>query len=168
MTSPTKSRDTVASIAKTDTDRALELAQAIDDPWFAAQALAHVARYAPPTRIVALARHSLRTAHRSSDPFAMCAASAWPIRALVETDHRPEASAELRALLPHVSAIAYPGSRAEALSLLFHAAFPGGTALREFVLHPRELTALLDVFDDKLRDKVARQKRPMQPRPFFF
>ena len=123
---PTQQRDRAQSLAVTDTKAALTIARSIKDAWFACQALAWVARYAPDDQFIAIAKESLRVGRRSKDNYKAAAVSAWPIRALVERRHTAGLSGIIRDLLVLSEDISPMASRSEALFLLVQAVFPAG------------------------------------------
>ena len=129
MFETTKAREEVASLAKTNPTEALRAARKIADPWFAAQAFAWVARFAPPEIASVAIREACETAKAGRDAYQRSAVLAWPLRAAIETENVKAAKAivsDAIALLPKVRP---SPSRAEAAGLLFEAAFPGGELL---------------------------------------
>lgn len=124
--SATQQRDLVCRLAPSDPARALGVARAIEDPWFASQALAWVARYAPEAEFSNLIKESLRVRRNESDPYRVVAPAAWAMRAIVERNHLnmlPPVIAELLMLAERIEILA---SRSQALFLLFQAVFPAG------------------------------------------
>lgn len=119
--SSTKQRDLVASLAKTDSQRALQKARKISDPWFRAQALAYVARYCDQAPI-SIADQAAKAAEACVDTYQQCAVRAWEIAALAERSHSKSAASRLKAVLSKVRQIEPPSSRSEALTLLINAA----------------------------------------------
>lgn len=119
--SSTKQRDLVASLAKTDSQRALQKARKISDPWFRAQALAYVACYCDQAPI-SIADQAAKAAEACVDTYQQCAVRAWEIAALAERSHIKSAASRLKTVLPKVSQIEPPSSRSEALTLLLSAA----------------------------------------------
>jgi hypothetical protein len=124
----TQQREIAARLAPTEPTRALAAARAIDDPWFACQALAWVARFAPDNQFSKLIRESLHACNSADDPYKVVAAAAWPIRAIVERNHADMFPAIIPGLLLRAKEIDNFGSRSEALFLLFQAVFPAGRA----------------------------------------
>ena len=112
--SATQQRDVAGRLAPSDPARALATAKAIQDPWFACQALAWVARYAPDQQFIKIINESLRVCRTEVDPYRVVAPAAWPIRAIVERNH----SELLPQLIPDLLHRAYDienlGSRSEA------------------------------------------------------
>jgi hypothetical protein len=104
------------------------MARCIDDPWFASQALAWVARFAPESSVAGLAAESQRRADLCADDYKRSAVRAWPIRALVERGHDKEARKDLSAAITIARRATPSSSRSEAFFLLFQAAYPLGAA----------------------------------------
>lgn len=118
---PTKYRDQVAQLAKTDIAKASEIAEKISDPWFQAQAWAHLVRYADDPL-----RFSLKAAKSASsgkDEYQKSAVRAWEIAALAERGYLAEARKSLAAAIELAGRVIPVSSRAEALFLLFQSAF---------------------------------------------
>ena len=122
----TQQRDLAGRVAGTDPTRALALARGIEDPWFACQALAWVARYAPEDQVQGIIRESLMVSRKSPDPYRIVAAAAWPVRAVVERGHTRMLASIIPELLVLAKEIKLLVSRSEALFLLFQAVFPAG------------------------------------------
>ncbi|MGD8453316.1 MAG: hypothetical protein PVJ57_16005 [Phycisphaerae bacterium] len=123
---PTQARDHVCSLATADTEAALQVARGIDDPWFACQALAWAARFAPDERVEAIVAEALTVGHRHADPYKVVGSTAWPIRALVERGRTNRIAPILEEMLDRVPRIEPPAGRSEAVFLLFQAVFPAG------------------------------------------
>ena len=117
----TKQRDAVAHQAKTDSSAALQSARNISDPWFRAQALAHVARYSK-EQSREIADQAAAAAEDCPDAYKQCAVRAWEIAALAERSDCRAAFARLKSVLSKIGTVVPPSSRSEALSLLLHAA----------------------------------------------
>jgi hypothetical protein len=124
--SATQQRELVCRLAATDPNRALATARAIEDPWFACQALAWVARYGPDDQFHRIIKESFRVGHKATDPYRIVAAAAWPIRAIVEREHTRTLPSVLPELLVLAKEIDLLVSRSQALFLLFQAVFPAG------------------------------------------
>jgi hypothetical protein len=118
---PTRYRDQVAQLAKTDTAKAAEIAEKISDPWFQAQAWSHVTRYAD--RPLQFSRKAVKSAARGKDDYQRSAVRAWEIAALAERGYRLQAHRSLTEAVELARTVEQAGSRAEALLLLFQAAF---------------------------------------------
>lgn len=123
---PTTQRDLAAKIAPDDSGHALAIARRINDPWFACQALAHVARFCPENKFKPIIEESLRVGRAASDPFKPVASAAWPIRAIVERRHSDMLDSIIPELLNRAEQIELLASRSEALFLIFQAVFPAG------------------------------------------
>ena len=124
--SPTQGRDHATRLAAINFSAALAAAREVSDPWYACQALAWVARYAPETELPRIAEEALEEAARASDPYQRVGASAWPVRALIEREQSARVHSLLPAILAQVGQIDNFGSRSQALFLLFQAVFPLG------------------------------------------
>lgn len=134
MFETTKARDQVSELAKTRPDEALKLARTIADPWFAAQALAWVARFGTGDVGATALAEARETAKAGREAYQKCAGLAWPMRAAIETGQVSAAKSmvgDVVVLLPKVKAAP---SRAEAGGLLVEAVFPGGRSLWEPML----------------------------------
>jgi hypothetical protein len=119
--------DSIAKLAKTNFEAALRFASTIEDTGKRIQALGWVARFAPAPRVESTVHVALGVALApTEDAYGPLMALAWPMRALVETQHvaalRPALVKALR-LAPQVEPTS---SRAEALGLLVHAVLPAG------------------------------------------
>jgi len=119
-------RDTAGRLAQTDPTRALATARAIEDSWFACQALAWVARFAQDHQFIKIVMESLHVCRAEVDPYRVVAPAAWPIRAIVERNHSEILPSVIPELLRRAKDIEILGSRSEALFLLFQAVFPAG------------------------------------------
>jgi hypothetical protein len=123
--SATQLRQLAGRLAPTDPARALATARAIQDPWFACQALAWVARYIPDEQFPKIIEESLRVCSAEIDPYRVVAPTAWPIRAIVERNHS-QLLGFVPGLLRRAKDIENMGSRSEAIFMLFQAIFPAG------------------------------------------
>ena len=126
MPSPTKERDRAIEIARADVQRGLAAARAVSDPWFRVQAIAWVAWLSPPPRDREAVLEAFNALDRAQEPWQLCGAAAWPIRAAIEKGYPDLAREGLRRLLEASRSIRPPASRSEALFLLLQAAFPRG------------------------------------------
>ena len=122
----TQQRDTAGRLASTDSRRALATARAIEDPWFACQALAWVARFAPEDQFISIIKESLLVCRAEVDPYRVVAPAAWPIRAIVERNRLEMLPSIVPELLLRAKDIEILASRSEALFLFFQAVFPAG------------------------------------------
>jgi len=118
---PTRYRDEVAQLAKTDESKAIEVAKKINDPWFQAQAWSHLARYAD--KPLPFARKAAKSAAQGSDDYQRSAVRAWEIAALAERKLSVQARCSLAEALELAASVTPISSRAESLFLLFQAAF---------------------------------------------
>lgn len=130
VASPTQLRDKAHRLAAACSDDALQVARAIPEPWFAAQALAAVARWIDEARVLAIADESLAAAGACADDYQRAAVSAWPIRALVERGQVEAAHRALRRARTLALAATPAGSRAEALLGLLQGAWALGAPTR--------------------------------------
>lgn len=134
MFETTKARDQVAELARTQPAEALRLARMIADPWYAAQAFAWVARFAPADLAAPALEEARGTAKAGRDAYQRSAVLAWPIRAAVDTGNQAAAGAMLADAMTLLPKVRPAASRAEAGGLLLEAAFPGGAGLWRPVL----------------------------------
>ncbi|HEX3250551.1 MAG TPA: hypothetical protein VHS05_14065, partial [Pyrinomonadaceae bacterium] len=79
---PSELRNLSCQLAPTDSARALATARSIKDAWYASQALAWVARYAPDAEFPKIIKESLLVVRAETDPYRIVASGAWPIRAI--------------------------------------------------------------------------------------
>lgn len=118
--SATTQRDRAVGLAKSRPAEALKQARQIDDPWFRAQALTWVARFAD-IDVIRISAEAARAAAEGRDKYQQCAVCAWEIVALAERDHQSEASKRLREALNLAKHVEPVASRGEALFLLLQA-----------------------------------------------
>lgn len=137
-------RNHVFQIAASRNDHALSLATDIPDAWYASQALSAVLRYGPESRIETLSVRTQKRAAECADDYCRSAVLAWLIRALAERDRPDLARAVLTSALDIAARATPAGSRAEALCLLYQAAWPlgpqriGPVIVRLIALHEQE------------------------------
>jgi hypothetical protein len=124
--SVTQARQRVIDLAIVDSASALQAAHRIDDPWFACQALAWVARYSPENRVDSVAKEAFSIGRKSKDEYQVVASAAWPLRALIERDRSDRIDTVIQEYLDRSSTISIFASRSEALFLIFQAVFPAG------------------------------------------
>ena len=117
---PTRYRDQVAQLAKTNVAKAAELAEKIDDPWFQAQAWSHLARRAD--KPLPFARKAAKAAAQGRDDYQKSAVRAWEIAALAERKLKLQARRSLSEALELAASVTPVSSKAESLLLLFQAA----------------------------------------------
>jgi hypothetical protein len=118
---PTRYRDQVAQLAKTNSDKGIEIAKKISDPWFQAQAWSHLARYAD--KPLPFARKAAKAASETKDDYQRSAVRAWEIASLAERKFHLQARRSLKEAVDLAVSVTPIGSRAESLFLLFQAAF---------------------------------------------
>jgi hypothetical protein len=121
---PTAARDLSTRLAPDQPERALNVARAIEAPWFRCQALAWVARYWPDEKYDRLLQEAMRAGDLQDDVFKQVAVSAWPIRAYLERGNPSPAQKLLAKYTRAASAIENMGSRSEALFTLFQSSKP--------------------------------------------
>ncbi len=166
---PTKYRDEVSRLAKTDHGKAVALANKISDPWFRAQAFAHLARYAE-SRPLPFARKAAKFAAECKDDYQRSAVRAWEIVALAQRDYMAHARRALEEAVELARSVDPVSSRVEALVVLLHAAFSisneDGTKVADILEqscstnHWREVRAR--------RDAKRMLTGEMPPRSFFW
>ena len=139
---PTQGRDQATRLAPINFPAALAAAREVSAPWYACQALAWVARYAPETELKCIAAEALEKAARAQDPYQRVGASAWPVRALIEREQSDRVRSLLPVLLAEAGQIDNLASRSEALFLLFQAVFPMGQDVREMMFQSLLAAAL--------------------------
>ncbi len=127
--SATRQRDHADQVAKTNTERALAECEKISDPWFCCQALASALRYAPEDQVKVIDKRAQMRAAECADDYCRSAVLAWLIRVLAERDYVSDAEAVLSSAIKLASHASPAGSRAEALFLLFQAAYPLGSRM---------------------------------------
>jgi hypothetical protein len=130
----TQGREQAIVLARSDTPAALRAAREIRDPWYRAQTLAAVARWAPDGEVEAIAAESLNACRECGEGYQRVAAGAWPLRALVERGALGIARAGLAPLLDDAATIQPAASRSEALFLLFQACFDLDANVRKDLL----------------------------------
>jgi len=118
---PTRYRDEVAQLAKTNVPKAVEVANKINDPWFQAQAWSHLVRHAD--KPLPFARKSAKSAAQGRDAYQRSAVRAWEIAALAERKLTVHARRSLAEALDLAVSVTPVSSRAESLALLVQAAF---------------------------------------------
>lgn len=131
----TRLRDRVCRLASLDWAAAEEVAGVIKDPWYACQAYAWCARCAPMPMSLVLVDRAFQAALLGKDRYQQLAATAWPLRALVELGMWDEAAERFGAdSYLSVGDVRPPSSRAEAAFLVFQALAiaPREIALRAF------------------------------------
>jgi len=129
MFETSKARDEAAALSRQRPAEAFRLARKIADPWFAVQALAWVARFAPPELAGMALDEARATAKGGRDSYQRSAVLAWPVRAAIETGDTRRAHDMLADAIVLLPKVRQPASRVEAGSLLLEAAFPGGRML---------------------------------------
>ena len=121
-------------IAKTDFLKALPLARKVSESWFRCQALAGTARYAPDEHVIKTAEEAILAAFTATDFYQKVAATAWPLRALIERKQEQKAIQWLPEILELSEHIENPISRTDALFMLWEGVFP--VPAHESILEP--------------------------------
>jgi hypothetical protein len=124
----------LGELAKTDPARALKEARASPTPSARSQDLAVVARFASGKIAATAFADAEAAAAQGEDAFQRATWLAYPIRAAIECGETKLASRLVRKAARDIATIEPAASRAQALHILWPAAFPGGAALREIVL----------------------------------
>jgi hypothetical protein len=132
--SATQARDRAAALAKSDTPAALQAARKVSDPWYRAQALAWVARFAPDRDVERIAAESLEACRECEDLYQRLAPPPWPLRALAERGAFRTARSVLNPLLKEELNVQPSSSRSEALFLLFQACLDLDSDSREVLI----------------------------------
>lgn len=165
---PTELRTQVAEFSKKDPATAAAIAAKIGDPWFRAQAWAHLARFGDDP--VGSARNSAEAALECPDDFQRSAVRAWEIVALAERGQLDLARRSLSEAVLTAQRSEPVGSRAEAFVLLFQASFRISHAEMELVAGAFQRSCISDhwrvvralkYFADVLNGETI-------PRPFFW
>src|SRR5438128_2576883 len=81
---PHQLRDKACDLAPAGWTKAAAYAEQIDDPWYACQAFAWCGRFAPAAESTSFIDRAFRQAEAGKDAYQQLAATAWPLRALVE------------------------------------------------------------------------------------
>lgn len=122
MSSATSARHLVSTIAPREPQRALELARAIQDPWYRCQALAAAALHHKDSTTRGRAiDEALAAASELEEPNRVVTASAWPVKVLALKGCLDRVSAEVDRLLGVIRKEESPVRRADALRYLFGA-----------------------------------------------
>jgi hypothetical protein len=112
--SVTTERDLVCTLASTDWRRAYDRARAIADVWYRTQALACVARLAPASEVIRVARKALSESDAAPDPYQRLAAKAWAIRAMIDRGYTVDAERATALAIRHAGEIENPVCRVDA------------------------------------------------------
>jgi hypothetical protein len=168
--SATTQRDRAMSLAKSCPNEALKQARQVDEPWFRAQALAWVARFAD-SEVITIAAEAAKAAAEGGDKYQQCAVRAWEIAALAERDYKSEARKRLREALNTAKNVVPAASRSEALFLLLQASAS---------IAPDDFEKLYEMLKNSccaeehwrcqraLRNGAKMMSGELQPRPFFW
>jgi hypothetical protein len=168
--SATTQRDRAMSLAKSRSNEALEQARQVDDPWFRAQALAWVARFAD-SDVIAISAEAAKAAAEGGDRYQQCAVRAWEIAALAERDYKVEASKRLREALNTAKNVEPAASRSEALFLLLEASARIAPNDAEKVYEMLKNSCRAETHwrcQRALRNGAKMISGELQPRPFFW
>ncbi|HMM80228.1 MAG TPA: hypothetical protein PKC65_09425 [Pyrinomonadaceae bacterium] len=129
----TRGRDEVSKLAKIDVAKATKIAEKITEPWFQARAWSYLIRYADDP-LLFLPR-AAKAASKGKDEYQRSAVRAWEIAALGERGNKYQARQTLHQAVELAASIPQASSQAEALILLFQAAFKISAKDAEFVAH---------------------------------
>lgn len=168
--SPTTQRDRAIGLAKSHPKEALEQARQVVEPWFRAQALSWVARFAD-RDVITISAEAAKAAAEGNDKFQQCAVRAWEIAALAERDHISEARKRLHEALVTAKYVEPASSRSEALFLLLQA---GAKIAPEDVEEVYEIMKKSCRTEEHwrcqraLRNGARMISGELQPRPFFW
>lgn len=110
-------------LAATRPDDALRIARKISEPWFKAQALAHIIMYVDKDQVLKLAKETAKAAAEGDDDYKRSAVRAWEIGALVHRGFINQAIHSLHSAVSVAKKVTPPSSRSEALDTLLGAAF---------------------------------------------
>ena len=127
-------RNTVAATAREFPEQAYGIAEQIPEALFRAQSFAWVARYAPGDLALRGFESARWAAAGGKDAYQRSAPLAWPIRAAIETQRLPLARTMFETALGELPKISRYCTRADAIELLFPAAFPAGQDFRRPLL----------------------------------
>jgi hypothetical protein len=119
--SATSDRDSVATLAKTDSKAALVVARQINDPWFRAQALSWVSRFSDSDPIE-IAKEAAKAAAECDDAYKRSSSRSWEIAALAERGLASEARKSLASAVEIAREVQPASSRAEAIFLILQSA----------------------------------------------
>lgn len=117
-------------MARKDHVAAVQLAREIADPQFRCRALAWIARFASDDEFADLAQEAISAAWACPDPYQALAASAWPLRAMIERNKADKVQAIIDRLLQLAANIAHPVNRMDAFFLVWQAILPLGRTPR--------------------------------------
>lgn len=145
---PTRYRDQVAELAKTNVAKATETAEKIGDPWFQAQAWAHLTRYAE--KPLPFARKAAKAAAKTKDDYQKSAVRAWEIAALAERKYHEHARKSLAEAVELAKSVEPVSSRAKSLILLLQSAFK---------ISKEEAAKVVEVLQDSCSSTHWRAKR---------
>lgn len=161
---PTEARDRAQHLSKSDTATALAVAQEIDDPWFRAQALAWIGRFAEKNGYRDIIAAAQRASWDAKDIYAAVGAAAWWLRALIERGATDDVLAELPRLIDASQQIPNPVSRLDALYLVFQAVFDVEGARRQLLEALLAACASADSWRaGRCRSDVAVMLHPQHP-----
>ncbi len=165
---PTKLRDKVSQLAKSNEEEAAKVAKTIDDAWFRAQAWAHIARWAAEPTLYA--QQAAKAASQGKDDYQRSAVRSWEIAALAERGLFAEAVTSLNEAVGIAKTVEPMSSRSESLVLLLQAAFKisldHAAKVHKVIETDCDSTHWRSVRAKKLSMELVQQKMP--PREFFW
>jgi hypothetical protein len=130
MSSATQERNRVASLSASQPQKALEVANAVTDPWFRCQALSIAAVHLTdrPAQGRAI-DDAFASANKLREPNRVVTVSSWPIKALALTGNITRVPHEVARLLAVMSTEPSPVRRADALRYLLGSVSASTTAV---------------------------------------
>lgn len=112
----------MAGLVESQPERALQLARAMDDPWYRCQALSHIARHTDsPSLRNAILDEAFAAATALHEPNRLVTVSAWPLKVLALTGEHSRADIEAKRLTAIIATEPSPVRRADALYVLLGA-----------------------------------------------
>jgi len=114
-------RDKISKMAQNNVKDAYIFTKKIEQPWFKAQALAHVARYSNKSDVLKIAKEARQVAYECDDDYKKSSVRAWEIVALAERGFKKESEKALNEAMKLAVAVEPVSSRSEVLFNLFQA-----------------------------------------------
>ena len=114
-------RDKISKLVQNNIKDAYILTKKIGQPWFKAQALAHIARYSNKSDVLNVAKEARKTASECDDDYKKSSVRAWEVVALAENGFKNESKKSLNEAVNLASKIKDLSSRCESLFQLFQA-----------------------------------------------
>ena len=114
-------RDKVSKLAQTNIKDAYAITKKIKQPWFKAQALAHITRYSEKSEVLKIAKEARKVAYECDDEYKKSSVRAWEIVALSDCGFKNESIKSLNEAIEIASKSEPLSSRCESLFQLFQA-----------------------------------------------